>query len=133
MTIKTHKKTLRILVIAVVFAVLGACFDFYYEWPVRVPGDPPSSLHTYRDAVGVNAGWISFSTDDVFAYDDLKPGFGFSIHMPIMRQPFGQGAWMDFGVLGIAPWFVAACVLLLRIFWQALRHRTHKAKSEPRG
>jgi len=128
MTMKSHKKTLRILVIAVVFAVVGACIDFYYEWPVRVPGDPPSSLYTYRTSFGVNHGWILYFTDDVFAYDDLIPGFGFSIHTPIVNQPFGTGGWIDFSVVGIAPWFIAACVVLLSLFWAALRYRAHKAE-----
>jgi hypothetical protein len=120
------RKTFRMLILAVVFAAAGACIDFYFEWPVKIPGDPPTSLYTLRHAVGVSRGWISYSTDDIFAYDDLTAGFSFSIHTPIVREPFGSGGWMDFGVFGIAPWFIAACIMLfrfLRASCRALRRR----------
>ena len=123
----------RILLGASVFAIIGACIDFWYEWPVRVPGDPPSSPYTYRHAVGVNHGWISYSTDDIFAYDDLKSGFGLSAHPPVIRIPFGYAGWMDFGVCGVAPWFLAACGAPLVWSWNGFHRRTSRTEQEAGG
>lgn len=123
---KLCPKPLLVLVIAAFFAFVGACIDFYYEWPVTVPGDPASSLYTFRDAAGINHGWISYSTDDVFAYDNLKPGFSFSVHAPVFRVPAGYGGWMDFSVCGVAPWFLALIVVLLAWLWQRFCCKTDK-------
>ena len=110
-----------VLIFAVIFAVTGACIDVYYEWPVRVPGDPPSSLYTFRYAAGVSQGWIFYSSDDIFAHDNLQPGFRFDAHPPVFRMPAGAGGWTDFGIYGVAPWFLSAVAALLVSVLRAIR------------
>ena len=124
------RRTAILLAAAILFSIIGAGIEFYYEWPEKVPGDPPSSLHTYRSAIGFNHGWIFRSSDDVFDYSDLKSGFFISMRSPRFREPYGTGGWWDFGITGIAPWFVAVIALLLYGFWSAMRL---KCKSAERG
>ena len=105
----------------------GACIDLYYEWPVEIPGDPPSSMYTFRHVIGVKHGWFSYSTDDIFAYDDLAPAWAFSVHPPRWREPLGRGGWVDFGIAGIAPWFIAILIALTSLLWPVRRTSSRKA------
>lgn len=120
------KRPSKFVLILIAFALLGSCFDLVYEWPVRYPGDPSTYLVTDRHSAGLQAGWFMYMTDDIFDYSTLEPGFKLGVHWPYPQVPFGRSFWMDYGIIGVAPWF---CSLLVGLGWWLKKRLRGKSKS----
>ena len=120
------KRPSKFVLILIACAFFGSCFDFVYEWPVSDPDVSSAEAGPIRYSTGLQAGWFMYMTDDIFDYSTLEPGFKLGVHWPYPRLPLGFACWMDFGVVGVAPWF---CCLLVGFIRCCYKRQRSKSKS----